>query len=128
MRIISTEDIICLEYHNRSATYYVDKLKLSTLLLKIVEEATKNILDLTKIQILTYTLTHIPFIRQEQIVQIIDNVIRCLKSQRSSMFRYGNFIELQEILEIDYEINGSFIVFEDGETEWYLDISILLPN
>jgi len=44
------------------------------------------------------------------------------------MFRYGNFIELQEILEIDFEINGSFIVFKDGETEWYLDISILLPN
>ncbi len=44
------------------------------------------------------------------------------------MYRYGNFIELQGILEIDYEINGSFIIFEDRETEWYLDISILLPN
>ena len=66
MRIISTEEIICLEYHNKSATYYVDNLKLSTLLLEIVEEATKNILDLTKIQILTYTLTLIPFIKQEK--------------------------------------------------------------
>ena len=44
------------------------------------------------------------------------------------MFHYGNFIELQEVLVIDYEINGSFIIFEDGETEWNLDISILLPN
>lgn len=44
------------------------------------------------------------------------------------MFRYGNFMELQEILEIDFEINVSFIIFEDGDTEWYLDISILLPN
>ena len=44
------------------------------------------------------------------------------------MYCFGNFLGLQEILEIDYEINGSFIIFEDGETEWYLDISILLPN
>ena len=128
MRIISTEEIFCLEDHSKSATYYVDNLKLSTLLLEIIEESTKNILDLPKIQILTYTLTHIPFIRQEQVVQIIENVIKCLQSQRFSMFCYGNFIGLQEILEIDYKINGSFIVFEDGETEWYLDISILLPN
>jgi len=128
VRIISTEEIFCLEDHSKSATYYVDNLKLSTLLLEIIEESTKNILDLPKIQILTYTLTHIPFIRQEQVVQIIENVIKCLQSQRFSMFCYGNFIGLQEILEIDYKINGSFIVFEDGETEWYLDISILLPN
>ena len=128
MRRISIEEIICLEYHNKSATYYGDNLKLSTLLLEIVEEATKNILDLTKIQILTYTLTHIPFIRQEQIVQIIDNVVKCLQTQRFSMFRFGNFMELQEILAIDYEINGSFIFFEDGETEWYMKISILLLN
>ena len=117
-----------MEYHNKSATYYVDNLKLSTLLLEIIEEATKNILDLPKIKILTYTLTHIPLIRQEQVVQIFDNVIKCLQSQRFSMFRLGNFIELREVLAIDYEINGSFIIFEDGETEWYLDISILLPN
>jgi len=117
-----------LEYHNKSATYYVDNLKLSTLLLEIIEEATKNILDLPKIHILTYTLTHIPFIRQEQVVRIIDNVIQFLQSQRFSMFRYGDIIEIQEILKIDYEINGSFIIFADGETEWYLDISILLPN
>ena len=128
MRIISTEEIICLEYHSKSATYYVDNLKLSTILLEIVEETTKNIVDLPKIQILTYTLSHIPFIRPEQVVQIIDNVIKCLQSQRFSMFHYGNFMELQEIIEIDYEINGSFIIFEDGETEWYIDISILLPN
>ena len=44
------------------------------------------------------------------------------------MSRFGNFMELQRILEIDYEINGSFIVFENGETEWFLDISILLLN
>ena len=44
------------------------------------------------------------------------------------MYRIGNFMELQGILEIDYEINGSFIVFEDGDIEWYLDISNLLPN
>jgi len=128
VRRISTEEIICLEYHNKSATYYVDNLKLSTLLLDIVEEATKNILDLPKIQVLTYTLTHIPFIRQEQVVQIIGNVIKCIQSRRFSMYCFGNFLGLQEILEIDYEINGSFIIFEDGETEWYLDISILLPN
>ncbi len=128
MIIINTEGIICLGYYNKSATYYIDNLKLSTLLLEIIEEATKNILDLPKIQFFTYTLTHIPFIRQEQVVQIIDNVIKCLQSQRFSMFRFGNFIELREVLEIDYEINGSFIVFENDETDWYLDISILLPN
>ena len=37
-------------------------------------------------------------------------------------------MELQGILEFDYEINGSFIIYEDGEVDWYLDISILLPN
>ena len=89
MRIISTEEIVCLEYHNKSVTYYIDNLKLSTLLLEIIEEATKNILDFPKIQILTYALTHIPFIRQEQVVQIIDNVIKCLQSQRfSNLFQY----------------------------------------
>ena len=128
MRRISTEGIICLEHNTTSATYYVDNLKLSTLLLDIVEEATKNILDLTKIHILIYALSHIPYIREEQVVQIIDNVIKCFQSQRFSIFRLGNFIKLKEISEIDYEINGSFIIFEDGETEWYLDISILLPN
>lgn len=128
MRRISTEELICLEFHSKSATYYVDNLKLSTLLFKIVEEATRNIVDLPKIHILVYTLSHIPFIRKQQVVQIIDNVIKCIQSQRYSMYRYGNFMELQEILEIDYEINGSFIVFEDGETEWYLDISLLLPS
>ena len=128
MRRISTEEIICLEYLTTSATYYVDNLKLSTLLLEIVEEATKIILDLTKIHILIYALSHIPYIREEQLTRLIDNVINCLQSQKYSMYRYGNFMELQGILEIDYEINGSFIIFEDGETNWYLDISILLPN
>ena len=128
MRRISTEGIICLEYHTTCATYYVDNLKLSTLLLDIGEEATRNILDLPKIHILVYALSHIPYIREEQLTQIIDNVIKCLQSQRYSMYRYGNFMELQGILEIDYEINGSFIIFEGGETEWRLDISILLPN
>ena len=128
MRRISTEGIICLEYHTTCATYYVDNLKLSTLLIDIVEEATKNILDLTKIHILIYVLSHIPYIREEQLTRIIDNVIKCIQSQRYSMYRYGNFMELQGILVIDYEINGSFIIFEGGETDWYLDISILLPN
>ena len=128
MRRISTEGIICLEYHTTCATYYVDNLKLSTLLLEIVEESTKNILDLSKIHLLTYVLSHIPFIREEQVVKIIDKVIKCPQSQRFSMYWYGNFMELQGILEIDYEINGSFIIFEDGETDWYLDISILFPN
>jgi len=128
VRRISTEGIICLEYHTTCATYYVDNLKLSTLLIDIVEEATKNILDLTKIHILIYVLSHIPYIREEQLTRIIDNVIKCIQSQRYSMYRYGNFMELQGILVIDYEINGSFIIFEGGETDWYLDISILLPN
>lgn len=128
MRRISTEGIICLEYHSKSATYYVNKLKLSTLLLDIVEETTRNILDLPKIHILIYALSHIPYIQEEQVVKIIDKVINCLKSQKYSMCRYGNFMEIQGILEIDYEINGSFIAFKDGETDWYLDISILLPN
>ncbi len=125
---MSTEEIICLEYHTNSATYYIDNLKLSTLLLDIVEEATKNILDLTKIHILIYALSHIPYIREAKLTRIIDNVIKCIQSQRYSMYRYGNFMELQGILEIDYEIKGSFIVFEDGEPDWYLDILILLPN
>lgn len=128
MRRISTKGIICLEYDTTCATYYVDNLKLSTLLLDIVKEATRNILDLSKIHLLIYALSHIPYIREDQLTRLIDNVIKCLQSQRYSMYRYGNFMELQGILEIDYEINGSFIVLEDGETEWYLDISILLPN
>ncbi len=128
MRRISTEGIICLEYHTTCATYYVDNLKLSTLLIDIVEEATKNILDLSKIHLLTYVLSNIPFIQKEQEVKIINTVIKCLQSQRYSMYRCGNFMELQGIFEIDYEINGSFIVFENGETDWYLDISILLSN
>ena len=92
--------MVCLEYHSKSATYYVDNLKLSTLLLEIIEEATKNILDLPKIHLLIYALSHIPYIREEQITQIIDNIIKCIQSQRFSMFCYGNFIGLQEILEI----------------------------
>ncbi len=128
MRRISTEGLICLEYHTTCATYYVDNLKLSTLLLDIVKEATRNILDLSKIHLLIYALSHIPYIREEQLTRLIDKVINCFQSQKYSMCRYGNFMELQGILEIDYEINGSFIVFEDGKTDWYLDITILLPN
>ena len=38
----------------------------------------KKVLDPTKIHILTYALNHILFIREEQTIQIIDNVIKCL--------------------------------------------------
>lgn len=125
---ISIEGIICLENHPTSATYYVDNLKLSTLLLDIVQEATRNVLDSAKIHLLMYALSHIPFIQEEQVVEIIDKVINCLQSQSFSMFLHGKFTEIQRILEIDYEINGSFIVSEENEPNSYLDITILLPN
>ena len=139
---MSLEELICIETVQSStanielqATYSIINLKVSILFEDVLKELEGGILPILETRVLLYTLRNEPFSSELKGINLLDALIICMERQLyathskwTSNVILKDLKKLQKLVLYEYEINGSLIVYDDGEIFWDVIISMILEN
>ena len=139
---MSLEELICIETVQSSAanielqaTYSIINLRMSTLFEEVFKELEKDILPILETRILLHTLRNEPFSNELKGINLLDTLAVCMERQLYATHSKWNckvmlkdLKKLQKLVLYEYEINGSLIIYDDGEIFWDVIISMILEN
>ena len=139
---MSLEELICIETVQSStanielqATYSIINLRVSILFEEVLKELERSILPILETRVLLYALRNEPFSNKLKGINLIDALTVCMEKQLYATHSkwtcnviLKDLKKLQKLALYEYEINGSLIVYNDGEIFWDVIISIILEN
>ena len=139
---MSLEELICIETVQSStanielqSTYSIINLRMSTLFENVIRELEKGIITLLETHILLYSPRNVPFSDAIKGINLLDALTVCMEKQLYTTHSKWNckvilndLRRLKKLVLYDYEINGSLIVYEDGEIFWDVIVSIILED
>ena len=139
---VSLEELVCIEMVKSStanielqATYSIVNLKVSKLFKDVLKELERGVLPILETRVLLYALRNEPFSNEINGINLLDELTVCMEKQLYATHSKWNcriilkdLKKLQNLVLYEYEINGSLIVYDDGEIFWDLIASVIVEN
>lgn len=131
---MSCDEIVCIEnIVDIQATYSVIDLKLSKLIVKILEEMRKGFTPILEILLLLHSLKFVPFTDEKKGGEILYKLIKCMSNQLyltpskwTIAYMMKKMLKLQKLILWEYIINGSLIMRDDNEIRWDMEVSFMV--
>lgn len=100
---------------------------------EILRELEMDILPILDVKILAHALRSVPFSKEVEGVDLLENLNECMESQLYGRSHKWNcnvistkIKELRSLALYDYAIEGSLKIYYDNRIEWDLGVSIIV--
>ncbi len=125
--------MICLEkILKKQSTYFIINLKLTKLFKEIFKRSKIGLIPILETRILLRVLIDIPFLNEEMGIQILKDLTNCIinhwytqKCLWNAKSILSGIRKLKKLIPFDYDINGSFIKYNDDYFYWDLEVSMI---